>query len=340
MLNGSQEKSLSDSAARQHRLKAGLGSLGFGTAPLGGAYRATSEERASAAIQEALRLGITYFDTAPMYGHGLAEHRLGQAIRACKRDDLVISTKVGRLLSASLSVPESSMFYGGLPFELRYDYSYDGVMRSIEDSFQRLGLSYVDIAYIHDVSPRWHGVDIDQRFRDVIEGGYKALDRLKSAGSIGAIGVGVNDPGILLRFGSAATFDIFMIAGSYTLLNQSAASELLPFCYKQGISVAVAAPFAAGVLAADIETRTSMALPFETVQKINALEAVCRRHGIPLAAAALQFSSMHPAVKTVVTGFRSVEEVKRADDLSKISIPRELWSEMEAEKLIASPPAF
>jgi D-threo-aldose 1-dehydrogenase len=313
-----------------------LGRLGFGTTALGGAYRATSESDAQAALDEAAACGITYFDTAPMYGHGLAEHRLGRFLRE-SGTKAVVSTKVGRLLSPNRSGPESTMFHGILPFDLRYDYGYDGVMRSIEDSLQRLGRASVDIAFVHDVSPRWHGEELHKRFREVINGGYKALERLKSDGTIGAIGVGVNDPDVLVAFGKAAPFDIFMISGSYTLINQSAAEQLFPLCLERNIAIAVAAPFAAGLLATARETRATMNLPVEAIRKADALETVCDRYNVPLAAAALQFSGMHRAVSAVVTGLRTAAEVRSAQEFLSFPIPDALWAEMRAEGLITQP---
>ncbi len=209
--------------------------LGFGAAPLGGLYREVSGVDARAAVEATLAAGVTYFDTAPLYGHGLSEHRLGEALRAIPRDGFVLSTKVGRLLRPVRTAPPSDgLFADPLPFEYVYDYSRDGARRSLEDSLQRLGLARIDIALIHDVVPRWHGAEFERRFRESMEGAYPALAELRAAGVVRAIGVGVKDWDVCLRYLGAGDFDCVMLAGQYTLLCQDALPELLPHCARIG----------------------------------------------------------------------------------------------------------
>jgi D-threo-aldose 1-dehydrogenase len=311
--------------------------LGFGAAPLGGVYRALSESEAAATVAAALDQGLRYFDVAPFYGLGLAEHRLGTALRQ-RRADCVISTKVGRLLRplADGAKPEG-MYVDPLPFEVAYDYSYDGIMRSIEDSQQRMGLTRFDIIFIHDVNRRWHGDDVDRRFDEVMEGGYRALDDLRRAGLVKAIGVGVNDNEILTRFAEAGRFDCFMLAGRYTLLEQSPLDELFPLCERKGIAIVSAAPFNSGILATGAKAGAKYFYkdaPSDIIERTQRIEAVCARHNVPLIAAALQFALGHPIVASVATGCSSPQEVIDNAAMITLPIPAGFWAELKAEGLI------
>ena len=312
--------------------------LGFGAAPLGGLYREVSGVDARAAVEAALAAGVTYFDTAPLYGHGLSEHRLGEALRATPRDGFVLSTKVGRLLRPVRTAPPSDgLFADPLPFEYVYDYSRDGARRSLEDSLQRLGLARIDIALIHDVVPRWHGAEFERRFRESMEGAYPALAELRAAGVVRAIGVGVKDWDVCLRYLGAGDFDCVMLAGQYTLLCQDALPELLPHCARMGIGVLLAAPFNSGILATgagpDARYFYRPASP-EILASTRRLEGVCRRHDVPLAAAALQFPLAHAAVASVVAGARSRAEIDANVQLVRRPIPPAFWQELKAEGLL------
>jgi D-threo-aldose 1-dehydrogenase len=310
--------------------------LGFGAAPLGGLYRPMPDDMARATVQAALEAGINYFDTAPFYGHGLSEHRIGQALRTAPRDRFRLSTKVGRLLRPAPRA-EPSMYAETLPFAIAFDYSYEGVMRSVEDSLQRLGMDRIDILYIHDVNRRWHGDDVDRRFDEVMKGGYRALDELRSAGTVQAIGVGVNDSAILCRFARAGRFDLFMLAGRYTLLEQDPLDDILPLAIERDISIAVAAPFASGILATGARpgaTYFYVEAPPAILEKARRIEAVCDRHDVRLPAAALQFPLAHPAVATVVAGFGSPAEVAENRRYFGQDIPGAFWAELKAEGLI------
>lgn len=311
--------------------------LGFGCGPIGGLFEQIPDEQARAAVRAARDGGITYFDVAPLYGIGLAEHRLGEALRGRKKD-FILSTKVGRLLRPAASgIPQETMFREALPFEIVYDYTYDGIMRSVDDSCQRLGIPGADILYIHDVNRKWHGDAVDQRFREVMEGGYRALEKLRAAGAVKAIGVGVNDPDILVRFAEAGDFDCFMLAGRYTLLEQTPLEKLFPVCEKRGISIVAAGPFNSGILATGVKPGAryfySEAAP-EILDKTSRIEKVCARHGVPLAAAALQFALGHPVVASVVTGMVSSQEVEVNLRHMAHVIPQDFWLELKREGLL------
>ena len=309
--------------------------LGFGCAPIGGLFGKVPDEQAHAAVRAARAGGIGYFDTAPFYGIGLAEHRLGESVRGTARD-FVLSTKVGRLLKPAARAPES-MFHESLPFEIVFDYSYDGVMRSLDDSCQRLGMAGADVLYIHDVNRKWHGDAVEERFAEVMEGGYRALERLRSAGAVKAIGVGVNDPDILVRFAKAGDFDCFMLAGRYTLLEQTPLERLFPLCEERGISIVAAGPFNSGILATGAKPGAKYfyadAVP-EILEKTRRIEAVCARHAVPLAAAALQFALGHPVVASVATGMVSPREVESNLRHMGRAIPDDFWLELKHEGLL------
>ena len=283
-----------------------LPAVGFG----GGSLFAVSAEREAAdLLGHAFDRGFRYFDTAPFYARGLGEHWAGSALRQRPRDAFVLSTKVGRRLRPH---PEGTLPGNGLAFDLFYDYSYDGVLRSFEDSLQRLGLARVDIAFIHDVNPRWHGDDYERRFAEAMEGAYPALARLRSEGVVRAIGVGVKGADVCARFAASGDFDCFMLAGGYTLLEHAALDEFLPLCEKNGKAVIVASPFNSGILATGAVAGARYfyeGAPPEILERTRKLDAICQRHRVPLGAAALQFALAHPAVVSVVCGFRTPQEV-------------------------------
>ncbi|MBS7700975.1 aldo/keto reductase [Chelatococcus sp.] len=311
--------------------------LGFGAAPLGGIYRSLSNAEAEQTVAAALDCGLRYFDVAPFYGLGRAERRLGDALRD-RREECVLSTKIGRLLRPPASgVRPQSMYVDPLPFEVVFDYSYDGVMRSLEDSQQRMGLLAFDIVFIHDVNRRWHGDEVDRRFDEVMGGGYRALDELRRSGQVKAIGVGVNDSDILVRFADAGQFDCFMLAGRYTLLEQTPLDTLFPRCEREGISVIAAAPFNSGILATGARDGAKYFYtdaPADILDRTRRIEAICERHGVPLIAAALQFALGHTLVASVATGFSSPEEVKQAAEMIQLPIPMGFWDELKAAGLI------
>lgn len=308
----------------------------FGAGPLGGIYRPVSDAEAAETVAAALEAGVSYFDAAPFYGHGLAERRLGDGLRG-HRAEVVLSTKAGRLLRPARGKQTGGIYADPLEFDPVYDYSYDGVMRSIEDSFQRLGLSSVDIVYIHDVNVRWHGPDAGRRFAEVMDGGYRALEKLRGEGLIKAVGVGMNDDGGLARFAEAGDFDCFMLAGQYTLLDQSPLDHLFPLCRKKGISIVSAAPFNSGILATGAKGDAKFfyqSAPVEIIEKTRRIEAVCERHAVALPAAALQFALGHPVVASVAAGSSSAAEVRQNVRFMTQPVPPDFWGELKAEGLI------
>jgi D-threo-aldose 1-dehydrogenase len=307
--------------------------VGLGTAPLGGLYSGVDEGTALDTVKRAYDRGLRFFDTAPLYGHGLAEQRTGRALSGRPRDELVLATKVGRLLRAD-APPDESQLSGGLdrwptapPVNPVFDFGYDGVMRSVEESLERLGLDRVDVLHIHDP---------DEHEEEALAGAYRALDRLRGEGVIAAVGAGMNQTGMLARFARAADFDCFLVAGRYTLLDQAALGELFPLCLERGIAVVLGGVYNSGILA-DPQPGSMFdyaPAPPELVERAQRLDAVCRRHGVPLKAAALQFALAHPAVTTLLLGARDPGELDENLELLRTPLPAELWDELRRERLV------
>jgi D-threo-aldose 1-dehydrogenase len=316
--------------------------LGLGGAPMGG-FRATiADGEALALTDAAYRAGVRYFDTSPYYGYGRSELRMGAALRDKPRDSYVLSTKVGRILHAMKpgEQPPADFRANGLPgFAPVFDYTYDGVMRSLEHSQLRLGIARIDIALVHDVD-FWTIKDralLDQRFRTVMESGFKALDELRKAGVIGAIGVGINEADTSLRFIEAGDFDCILLAGRYTLLEQGALEAFLPACLERNVSVVLGGPYNSGILAGAVRpgaTHDYVPAAPHLIDKAQRIEAVCRRHGVELGAAALQFPLFHPALCSVIPGALSAAEVAQNVGRLAAAIPADLWSELKREKLL------
>jgi len=297
--------------------------LGLGSAPLGGLFEVVTEDEAHRVVDAAWGAGIRFFDTAPLYGHGLAEQRMGDVLRTKPRDEFVLATKVGRLLRAD-APPEPGQAYVGVPpVNPVFDFSYDGVMRSVDESLARLGLDRIDILHIHDP---------DDHYEQALHGAYRALDTLRSEGTISAVGAGMNQAEMLARFARDANFDCFLLAGRYTLLDRIGAQELLPLCEERGIAVVAGGVFNSGILAdpkADAHYNYRPAPP-ELIRRALELKAVCERHGVDLKAAALQFPLRHPAIPVVLTGPRSVAELEENIRMFEAPIPDDLWQEIEA----------
>jgi D-threo-aldose 1-dehydrogenase len=283
--------------------------IGLGTAPIGGLYAPVDDETAWATLDRAWELGIRTFDTAPLYGSGLAERRLGVFLQDKRRDAFVLSTKVGRLLR-----PDAAGWEGAY-----FDFSFDGALRSLAESLDRLGLDRVDVALVHDP---------DDHYEEARHGAFRALTRLRDEGAVRAVGVGMNQTPLLARFAREADPDCFLVAGRYTLLDRSAPEELLPLCQERGIDVIAAGVFNSGVLAggSTFDYRTAST---DIVARVDWLRETCARYGVPLAAAAVQYPLRHPAVKTVVVGCRTPAEVEEDLGLSVVDIPDALWEEIE-----------
>jgi D-threo-aldose 1-dehydrogenase len=316
--------------------------LGFGTAPIGNMRRVMSDAEAEATVESAWRRGSRYFDTAPLYGHGLAERRTGAVLGAKPRGAFVLSTKVGRLLEPCAPGEEASGIYEGVPpLKVRFDYSHDGVMRSHEASLARLGLDRVDILYVHDIDVMTHGSReaAEARTRELIDlGGWRALDELRSRGDVAAIGAGVNEWEACTRLLELADPDLFLLAGRYTLLEQDALISLLPACAAKGVGVVIGGPFNSGILATGSRPGAMYnyePAPVEVRARTDLIEAVCATHGVRLAQAALQFPLGHPAVVSVIPGGQSPMEV--ADNLALLEapIPDTLWPDLKRAGLMS-----
>jgi D-threo-aldose 1-dehydrogenase len=313
--------------------------FGLGGAPLGNLFAPIAEPEAQALINAAWDEGIRYFDTAPHYGQGLSEVRFGEALKAKLRDDFVLSTKVGRIMTPDPEAPATlNNFIAAMKARPRFDYSRDGALRSLEDSYQRLGLARVDIVFIHDID-RWTHKDAQPaRFKEAMEGAYPALAELRAAGVVKAIGLGVNETQVCCDAIRHGDFDCILLAGRYTLLDQSALTEFLPLCTTRGVNVVIGGPYNSGVLApkapAAATTYDYKPVPPEVLQRVARLEKVAQAHRIPLAAAALQFAFGHPAVVSVIPGARSVDEVRSNLHLAKTSIPPTFWRDLKTEGLL------
>jgi D-threo-aldose 1-dehydrogenase len=313
--------------------------LSLGTAPLGGLYRDLSDEAAQATVDAAWEAGIRFFDTAPHYGHTKAEHRLGAALRRYPRSEYVLSTKVGRRF-----VPRTHPYDGSegwenpLPFEAIYDYTYGGILRSFEDSQQRLGIVAIDIVLVHDIGRYTHGERHEHYWRQLSEGGgFRALDELRAAGVVKAVGFGVNEREVILDALREFDIDCALLAGRYTLLEQSPLDDLLPACVARNVSILLGGAFNSGILAHGLRGDRKFNYgdaPPEVIERVVRLDAVCTRFGVPLAAAALQFPYAHPAVATVLNGARSAAEVRENATSFEAALPADLWLALRDEGLI------
>jgi D-threo-aldose 1-dehydrogenase len=312
--------------------------LGFGTAPLGDLYARLDDATAIAAVERAFGLGINLLDTSPLYGRGLAEHRCGTAIRRRPREDTVLCTKVGRWMDPFHRSENGSGFVGGAPHRAVVDYSYDGTMRSVEQSLLRLGTDRLDLLLIHDVDVWTHGREaIEERFREAMEGAYVALDRLRGEGVVAGIGIGVNEAEMCVRFAQAGSFDTMLLAGRYSLLEQPALKEFLPLAQQQGIGVLLGGVFNSGILATGAIAGAKynyQDAPPQILAKVADIEGVCRAHGVALPTAALHFALGHPAVVSVVLGAQSPIEVERNVAALSTEVPAALWSDLKARHLL------
>lgn len=317
-----------------------LPQLGFGGAPLGDIFEKVTESDADATLSAAWDGGVRYYDTAPWYGRGQSEHRFGRFLYRQPRDQVVLSTKVGRILSAPKTTASFTLDgRGGLPFDLRFDYSYDGIMRSYEDSLQRLGMTRIDMLVIHDLDFSYHGPElrVAAYLGQLAMSGYRALAELKAAGLISAIGVGINELGMIPRFVELIDVDFFLLALRYTLGEQSALDVEIPLCVDHGIGLVIGAVFSSGIFATGPVpgARLNYHEPSpEELVRVRRIEATCRRHGVPLAAAALQFPLHHPAVTSVIPGGFHPAHVTNNIKHMRHEIPDALWSELKQEMLI------
>ena len=302
--------------------------IGLGSAPLGGLFTPVSDADAEATLEAAWSAGIRFYDTAPLYGFGLAERRFGAFLRQQKRDSYVISTKVDRLLRAPDGAAAKDDHYKGTQAERPvFDFSHDGVMRSVEESLNRLGLDRVDVLLVHDP---------DDHYDAAVAGAFRALQRLRSDGTVKAIGAGMNQSEMPVRFAEAVPVDCFLLAGRYTLLDQGALDALFPLCQARGIGILLGGIYNSGILA---NPHTTPKFNYQDADaalaaRALALAALCRRHGTELKATALQFGMAHPAVTVAVMGARNAAEVADNIAMSETAVPQAFWQELRAQGLV------
>lgn len=305
--------------------------LGLGCAALGGLYGDIPDEQAHAVVQRALALGLNLLDTAPLYGSGKSEMRLGQALAGVPRENYVLATKVGRVLVPATGKKSRESIFGNLPpLDPVFAFSYDGVMRSFEASLERLQVERIDILHIHDPDEHWE---------EAIGGAYPALDKLRGEGIIRAVSAGMNQWEMLARFAREGDFDCFLLAGRYSLLDQSSLEELLPLCLEKNIGIMAGGTYNSGILAKgsqDKPTYNYQEAPSAIVEKARSLEAVAARHQVSLKAAASQFALAHPAIATIIPGTRQPDRVEENAALLRQDIPAAFWEEIRSEALIHS----
>lgn len=317
--------------------------LGFGTAPLGNLYREVSDADADATLNAAWESGVRYFDTAPLYGLGLSETRLNPFLRGKKRDDYVLSSKIGRLLAVCPPEQRTGIgkFFNTPSRREVYDYSYDGVMRSFEASLERMGVDRIDILFVHDVDIFTHGSKeaADRRIEEFMKSGYYGLLALRDQGVIKAFGGGINEWEMAQALAERGDFDLFLLAGRYTLLEQEALESFLPLCEKRGIGIVLGGPYNSGILATGPKPGAYYnydAAPKAILDRVARIEAVCTRHGVKLIEAALNFPLLHPSVVSVIPGGQRASEVLANRALVDKKVPAALWDDLKREGLLRS----
>ncbi|WP_237154725.1 aldo/keto reductase [Oryzibacter oryziterrae] len=314
--------------------------FGFGASGLGTLTWDVPDDVAQAILEEAWAAGFRYYDTSPLYGFGLSELRLGRFLRDKPRADYLLSTKIGRYFVAPK--PGEAIARGGWvrpsPLKPVLDFTYDGVMRSLEQSHVRLGVSVIDIVYIHDIDRRNLGADFDRHYRDLLASGYKALDELRRAGVVKAIGAGLNEADVAADLIAEIDLDLVMLAGRYTLLEQPALDDFLPEAEKRGVGVVDVGVFNSGILVKPPEAGGNYdygAAPVEIVERARAIKATCAEFGVEMPAAAVQFPFGHKAVQAVLVGMSKLPAVRQNMDWYKAKIPAELWAELKRRGLLA-----
>lgn len=312
--------------------------FGFGTAPIGNIFREIDEETSDAMIQHAWDAGVRYYDTAPMYGHGLAELRTGHSLRWKERDEFVLSSKVGRILKPARKQDiDYAPWTNAGRFTMHFDYSYDGTMRAFEDSLQRLNLEYMDICFIHDIDVFTRGDEQPEVFKAAMDGSWKALSKLRDEGVAKAIGVGVNEWQVCQAALEQRDFDCFLLAGRYTLLEQESHDSFLPLCEARGAAVVVGGGFNSGILATgavDGAKYNYAPAPAEIMDRVRKIEAVCADFDVPLPAAALQFVVAHPAIPTFMAGTRTVAQLDQNLKWFSHPIPNDFWATLKSRGLL------
>jgi D-threo-aldose 1-dehydrogenase len=309
--------------------------FGLGTAALGELFDRVEDGEAASIIAAAWEGGARYFDTSPWYGRGQAEHRLGRALYRKPRSEFVISTKIGRLLRRPLKAgPIKDQWIGGLHFETMYDYGYDGVMRSFEDSLQRLGISSIDLLLVHDldISNHKNPGRLDAYFGQLMTGGWRALMELRDSGAIKGVGAGLNTAGTILRFLDLFDIDFFLLAMRYTLLEQDVLDSEFPRCAERGVGIVIGGGYNSGILASGAVPGAMYnyePAPPAILERVAKIEAVCRRWNLPLAAAALHFPLGHPVVASIIPGAITTKQVEQNLAAFRHKVPADFWAELK-----------
>jgi D-threo-aldose 1-dehydrogenase len=316
-----------------------IDTLGFGCASLGNLYQAISDHDATAVINAAWQSGFRYYDTAPHYGQGLSERRTGDMLRSLQGKDYVLSTKVGRLLKPAAYAKQRHGFVSPMPFDIQYDYSYDGIMRSFEDSLLRLGLNRIDILYMHDIGYDTHGEANHKHFPIAMQGGYKAMDELRSQGLVKAIGLGVNEYEVCEQALDYGDWDCFLLAGRYSLLEQQSLQSFLPKCEQRNCSIVIGGPYNSGILATGVKGKTLphynyAPAPKDIIDRVSKIEDICQQFDVTLASAALQFPLAHPSVASVIPGLGNISRIQKTLDLFQQKIPVEFWQTLKKTGLL------
>ncbi len=320
-----------------------LTQLGFGSAPLGELFVRVDEATAAATLKAAWDAGIRYYDTAPYYGRGLAEIRCGRFLDTKPRSEFVLSSKVGRWFfpPAKPDAFQTEPWAGGLHFDLVHDYSYDGIMRSYEQSQMRLGMNRIDLLLIHDLDFWFHASEakVSAYLTQLFTSGWRALDQLRSHGLVRGVGAGINELGMMPRFLDALPLDFFLVALRYTLMEQDVLKAEFPYCQRLGVGVVVGGVFNSGITATGPAPGAKYnyrdATP-EEIDRVAKMKAVCSAHGVPLAAAALQFPLAHPIVASIIPGAISPDQVRQNVEHCRLPIPASLWSDLKGAGLISS----
>jgi D-threo-aldose 1-dehydrogenase len=315
--------------------------LGFGGAGIGNLYRVLRDEDAAAAVTESFTSGVRYFDTAPFYGFGLSELRIGSALRGAQPPP-VVSTKVGRRLVPTGPQDENvgrEGYFSPRPFAPAFDYGYDSIMRSHAESLERLGLARVDILLCHDIGRMTHGESHAARVAEFLDGGYRAMRELRDSGAVRAIGIGVNEWEVCVELLGHCEFDCLLLAGRYTLLEQPALTKLLPLCVERNVSVICGGPFNSGILAAGSRAGSQAhynyaAPPAAVLERVRQLETLCAEFSVPMQAAALQFPLGHPAIASVVAGCVTGAEARSCAAMFSHAIPPSFWRALRERGLV------
>ena len=318
-----------------------LTEMGMGTAPLGNLYRAISEKDAQSTLEAAWKAGIRYFDTAPFYGLGISENRLNPFFRSHKRSDYVVSTKVGRLLKVCKPGERAGIgkFFDTPSRKEIFDYTYDGIMRSLDSSLERLGLDHIDILYVHDVDVFTHGSEAirDAHVKTLMGSGYKALQKLRDEKVIKAFGAGINEWQVCEILLAQGDFDMFLLAGRYTLLEQEALNSFLPLCEKRGIGIVLGGPYNSGILATGAKPGALYnydPAPKNILNRVSKIEAVCKAHKVKLPEAALRFPVKHPSIVSVIPGMVNPKQVALNVKTLGAKIQKAFWKDLKAQGLL------